>query len=197
MSQEWDYSPPYLISPPSGIGVQMTVLNQNNVADLLHYWKTCTPRAQGGYGLAELPPGDQVTINQVVQIISSATNGQENIRVVDIKPASEPINAKRLAATIFGDHPMPGLPVEEYVASILNEHLTILIIDHGEYLSGAAMGWICGLMRKIAQVIIVVTRDVDRLKSNVQDSHYEPGWVFGRSFCVDLLVVRETEAATD
>jgi hypothetical protein len=151
----------------------------------LYHLKTATPSAEGGYGLSILPLGDKTTLYHCVDRIK--TNTSEQVSLVELPPRGPLIKVRTLVGYIVGRPLKHGEFTPDITARFQIERpYTIIFIDKAERLHDETLAWICGHMRAVTDLFILVTRDEE---SFVEMAGRVPGgamWSLGRAMRVDL-----------
>ncbi|GIK42900.1 MAG: hypothetical protein BroJett011_67330 [Chloroflexota bacterium] len=162
----------------------LTSANQSRLEFQLYRLKTATPRAQGGYGLATLPPADQTTVQQFVEKVRQQTS--DRILLAQLPEPGPRIKLRQLVESIVGRSLRRGEPTEDVLHRQIQGRYHIIVLDRAERLHHSTLLWICDNLRTVADAFLLVVRDSDEFMKSV-DKTGEPAWTLGRSIRMDLV----------
>jgi hypothetical protein len=159
--------------------------NKTPIQKHLYYLKRAKPRAQGGYGLAILPPDDQETIPQYLERLKTET--QEQVVMVSLQDGRRLVKLRELLGLIAGRPLTRGQSTISFKFNYFREHHpNLIIIDHAETLHPESLGWICENLRTVTDQFLLVARDKDRFVELAGKLGGGAGWALGRAIQVDL-----------
>lgn len=157
----------------------------DELAMVLYRLKTDTPRAQGGYGLAQLTPGDQTTARRVVTRIQAETD--ENPLLIELPARGPEIRRRALIGYIIGRPLRQGEFTDEWARRLVGERpYTLIFIDNAERLHPEALLWLCTNLRTVTGAFILVVHNWEKF-IEVAGRNHDAAWVLGRSIPVDLV----------
>ena len=166
-------------TPPAGQTAE------DELAMVLYRLKTDTPRAQGGYGLAQLAPGDQTTAQRVVARIQAETD--EKPLLIELPARGPEIRRRALIGYIIGRPLRQGEFTDEWARRLVVERpYTLIFIDNAERLHPEALLWLCTNLRAVTGAFILVVHNWEKF-IEVAGRHHDVAWVLGRAIPVDLV----------
>ena len=152
---------------------------------VLYRLKTDTPRAQGGYGLAQLAPGDQTTARRVVARIQTETD--ENPLLIELPARGPEIRRRALIGYIIGRPLRRGEFTDESARRLVVERpYTLIFIDNAERLHPEALLWLCTNLRTVTGAFVLIVHNWEKF-IEVAGRNHDVAWVLGRSIPVDLV----------
>lgn len=158
---------------------------QEDLRWLLHRLKTDRPAAEGGYGLAQLMPGDQTTTRRVVARIQAETD--ENPLLIELPARGPEIRQRALIGYIIGRPLRQGEFTDEWARRLVVERpYTLIFIDNAERLHPEALLWLCTNLRTVTGAFILVVHNWEKF-IEVAGRNHDVAWVLGRSIPVDLV----------
>ncbi len=158
---------------------------EEELAAALHDLKTATPRAQGGYGLAQLAPGDQATVRRVVERIRVETG--EKPLLIELPERGPEIRRRALIGYIVGRPLRRGEFTDEWARRLVVERpYTLIFIDNAERLHPEALMWVCANLRTVTDAFILAVHHWEKF-AEVAGRNHDLAWVLGRSIPVDLV----------
>jgi hypothetical protein len=135
--------------------------------------------------LARLAPGDGVTLPRVLDVLRA--NTEDAIHLIDLPAAGGATKARPLVGYIRGRPLTRGESIDHVTYQLMAKPAhNIIVIDHAERLHQEALGWICGHMRTVTEVFILVVRDMERFLKVARKTPSGEAWTLGRSIPVDL-----------
>lgn len=166
-------------TPPAGQTAE------DELAMVLYRLKTDTPRAQGGYGLAQLAPGDQTTAQRVVARIQAETD--EKPLLIELPARGPEIRRRALLGYIIGRPLRQGEFTDEWARRLVGERpYTLIFIDNAERLHPEALLWLCTNLRTVTGAFILVVHNWEKF-IEVAGRNHDVAWVLGRSIPVNLV----------
>jgi hypothetical protein len=166
-------------------GMDDTQTAEDELAMVLYRLKTDTPRAQGGYGLAQLAPGDQTTARRVVARIQTETD--ENPLLIELPARGPEIRQRALIGYIIGRPLRQGEFTDEWARRLVAERpYTLIFIDNAERLHPEALLGCCTNLRTVTGAFVLVVHNWEKFVE-VASRNHDPAWVLGRSIPVNLI----------
>jgi len=157
---------------------------QEDLDRLLRRLKTDRPAAEGGYGLAQLAPGDQTTARRVVARIQAETD--EHPLLIELPARGPEIRRRALIGYIIGRPLRQGEFTDEWARRLVVERpYTLIFIDNAERLHPEALLWLCTNLRTVTGAFILVVHNWEKFVE-VAGRNHDVAWVLGRSIPVDL-----------
>lgn len=158
---------------------------QEDLKRLLHRLKTDRPAAEGGYGLAQLAPGDQTTARRVVARIQAETD--ENPLLIELPARGPEIRRRALIGYIIGRPLRQGEFTDEWARRLVVERpYTLIFIDNAERLHPEALLWLCTNLRIVTGAFVLVVHNWEKF-IEVAGRNHDVAWVLGRSIPVNLV----------
>lgn len=146
--------------------------------------KTDRPAAEGGYGLAQLVPGDQATARRVVARIQVETD--ENPLLIELPARGPEIRRRALIGYIIGRPLRQGEFTDERARRLVVERpYTLIFIDNAERLHPEALLWPCTNLRTVTGAFVLVVHNWEKFVE-VAGRNHDAAWVLGRSIPVNL-----------
>lgn len=158
---------------------------EDELAMVLYRLKTDTPRVQGGYGLAQLAPGDQTTARRVVARIQAETD--ENPFLIELPARGPEIRRRALIGYIIGRPLRQGEFTDEWARRLVAERpYTLIFIDNAERLHPEALLWLCTNLRTVTGAFVLIVHNWEKF-AEVAGRNHDAAWVLGRSIPVNLV----------
>jgi transcriptional regulator with XRE-family HTH domain len=158
---------------------------QEDLNRMLRRLKTERPAAEGGYGLAQLAPGDQTTARRVVARIQVETD--EKPLLIELPARGPEIRRRALIGYIIGRPLRQGEFTDEWARRLVVERPhTLIFIDNAERLHPEALLWLCTNLRTVTDAFVLVVHNWEKF-IEVAGRNHDVAWVLGRSIPVDLV----------
>jgi len=165
-----------------------------SLQSLIHHWKTTTPAAEGGYGLAALAPGNTDTV-RAKQVLEERLGEKICLVTASLLDGGAPVNRRRLIELILDRDLEIGELTDTAIEEIKEEEpFDMIWIDHAENLDYSVLTWICSNLRKVTGAFVLIVRDENKFAALVHTTPSRADWIWHRSFSVrfgDVLALKD------